>query len=87
MSSSQAKLNSQAQDDQKLDRQHKRGGDVADTKMVQPKSHDDHGLQSVDVKHHHHELVDCKEYDDGSGDVTGKCYGMTQQAHHFRCVG
>lgn len=65
--------------------QHMKVGDD-DDKTVQSHPLDAHGLSSEDGKHHFHELVDCQEYDDGSGDVTGKCCGMTQQAHHFRCV-
>uniref|UniRef100_A0A803LQC0 Uncharacterized protein n=1 Tax=Chenopodium quinoa TaxID=63459 RepID=A0A803LQC0_CHEQI len=87
--SSQAKIiEDQDRSNQKQEKQRQRSGDdVANTKMVQPQSCDGHGLRSDREKHSNQELVDCNEYEDGSADVTGKCYGMTQQAHHFRCVG
>ena len=62
-------------------------------RMVNTQSHDQRigvgsdGQQQKQIKQQeHNELVDCKDVDDGSGDV-GKCQGMTQQAHHFRCSG
>ncbi|EEF39632.1 conserved hypothetical protein [Ricinus communis] len=42
-----------------------------------------HGAGVVRKKDDH--IVDCRRYDDGSGDVA-ECHGVSQQAEHFKCT-
>lgn len=45
-----------------------------------------HGVSPTEGINKREPTIVCSEIDDGSGDVTEKCPGVSQQAHHSKCV-